>query len=126
MYGVPRLARLPIAHPEVGRRPERRVLLETVVRPGDSSLRAQSPKGGFCYSFGPRPPYAGYPDSPPRQGNGSKYRFTTLGPGVTPAVSIEATDPGDWDANDAVKAQKEQEVNGIVTGLGFAPSLCHS
>jgi hypothetical protein len=92
----------------------------------ENSFLAQSPKGGFCYSFGPRPPYAGYPDSPPRQGNGEKYRFTTLGPGVTPAVSIETPDPGDWDANDPAKAQREQEVNQIVVDLGFKPSLCHS
>ena len=74
----------------------------------ENSFLAQSPKGGFCYSFGPRPPYPGYPDSPPRQGNGSKYRFTTLGPGVTPAVSIETPDPGDWDPNDPAKAQREE------------------
>src|SRR5262249_45344064 len=37
----------------------------------ETSFLAQSRKGGFCYSFGPRPPYAGYPASPPRQGNGS-------------------------------------------------------
>ena len=36
----------------------------------ENSFLAQSPKGGFCYSFGPRPPYPGYPASPPRQGNG--------------------------------------------------------
>jgi hypothetical protein len=41
-------------------------------------------------------------------------------------VSIDAPDPGDWDANDPAKAKQESEVNGIVTGLGFTPSLCHS
>ena len=49
----------------------------------ENSFLAQNPEGAFCYSFGARPPYPGYPSSPPRMGPGKMYRITVLGPGVT-------------------------------------------
>jgi hypothetical protein len=46
--------------------------------------------------------------------------------GVTPVVSIEATDPGDWDPNDPAKVAQEERVNRIIVDLGFTQQLCHS
>jgi hypothetical protein len=91
----------------------------------ENSFLAQMTNGRFCYSLGPRPPYAGYPASGPRMGRGQKYRITALGPGVTPAVMWEGADIGDWNANDPAKAQAEQQTNELVQQLGFTPSQCH-
>jgi hypothetical protein len=91
----------------------------------ENSFLAQSPKGGFCYSFGPRPPYPGYPDAPPRQGNGSMYRITVIGPGVTADVMWQAQDPGDWDSNDPTKVATEKTVNAMKPSLDLSQSECH-
>lgn len=92
----------------------------------ENSFLAQGTNGRFCYSLGPRPPYPGYPASGPRQGNGSKYRLSALGPGVTPIVSVEVPSPGAFDANDAAKAQLESAGNALVQSLGFTSSQCHA
>ncbi len=91
----------------------------------ENSLLAQGTNGRFCYSLGPRPPYPGYPASPPRQGNGERYRLTALGPGVTPIVSVEVPSIGDWDANDPAKVQAENDGNALVDSLGFSATQCH-
>ena len=72
----------------------------------ENSFLAQYDEGAFCYSFGSRPPYPGYPKSPPRAGPGKMYRITVLGPGVTPAVMWQGPSPGDWDANDPAKVRR--------------------
>jgi hypothetical protein len=92
----------------------------------ENSFLAQQPHGGFCYSFGPRPPYPGYPRSGPRQGNGKKYRITVLGPGVTPDVMWQGDDAGDWDRNDAAKLAIETKIETIKKTLDFSPTACHS
>ncbi len=91
----------------------------------ENSFLAQNANGRFCYSFGPRPPYPGYPTSPPRQGNGERYRLTALGPGVTPIVSIEFPAIGDFDPADPAKVQLENDVNAEIDALGFGPAQCH-
>jgi hypothetical protein len=43
--------------------------------------------GGFCYSFVPQPPPAGYPSSATHgNGLGTRIRLEAIGPGVTPIV----------------------------------------
>jgi hypothetical protein len=91
----------------------------------ENSFLAQASNGRFCYSFGPRPPYPGYPASPPRQGNGTRYRLTALGPGVTPIVSIELAGPGDFEASNPAKEKAEADGNALVQSLGFTLSQCH-
>jgi hypothetical protein len=91
----------------------------------ENSFLAQSTNGRFCYSLGPRPPYAGYPASPPRQGNGERYRLTALGPGVTPIVSVEFPGIGDFDAGDPAKAKAEADGDALVDSLGFSVTQCH-
>ena len=55
--------------------------------------------GVFCYSFNPH-------DAHPA-GNGSKYRITVIGPGVTPDVMWQGDAPGPYDkaADEAANAQ---------------------
>lgn len=92
----------------------------------ENSFLAQTPDGGFCYSFGARPPYPGYPSSPPRMGPGSMYRITVLGPGVTPAVSWQGPSPGTWDPNDPSKVADETKVAAVKQTLGLSSAECHS
>jgi hypothetical protein len=92
----------------------------------ENSFLAQKPAGGFCYSFAPRPPYAGDPDAPPRRGPGSMYRITVLGPGVTPAIMWRGPSLGDWDPNDPAKAATEASVRSIKKRLDLSSAECHS
>jgi hypothetical protein len=92
----------------------------------ENSFLAQNPKGAFCYSFGARPPYPGYPASAPRQGNGKMYRITVLGPGVTPAVMWEGPDPGDWSSSDPAKVALETKIQAVKQTLSLSSSECHS
>ena len=53
----------------------------------DTAIALDVGNGGFCYSFVPQTPPAGYPSSSPRgPGNGQMERVTVIGPGVTPDV----------------------------------------
>jgi hypothetical protein len=90
----------------------------------ENSFLAQGTTGRFCYSLGPRKVYPGYPASAPRQGVGKRYRITALGPGVTPIVSWEGNDIGNWDPNDPAKAKIEGDVNGLAHSLGFTQDQC--
>jgi hypothetical protein len=92
----------------------------------ENSFLAQQPMGAFCYSLGPRPPYAGYPDSPPRMGPGSMYRITVLGPGVTPTVMWTGRSLGDWNPNDPAKVAHKKKVDAIKPKLKLDQSVCHN
>ena len=55
--------------------------------------------GGFCYSFVPQAPPAGYPDTATRgPAVGDLHRVTVMGPGVTPDVQWEGAPLGRYDA----------------------------
>ena len=54
----------------------------------DNSFLTHAGTGAFCYSFNP------HGDHP--AGNGTKYRATVLGPGVTPDVMWEGVPPGPY------------------------------
>ena len=92
----------------------------------ENSFLAQSPAGAFCYSFGPRPPYPGYPASPPRQGNGTQYRISVIGPGVTPVIMWQGPDVGDWDPSSADDKALEAKVQAVKQTLELSSSVCHS
>lgn len=91
----------------------------------ENSFLAEPVNGEFCYSFGPRPPYSGYPDSPPRDGTGTAYRITVLGPGVMPAIQWEGPAVGVWSATDPTDISTEQKANAVKQTLGFQPSKCN-
>ena len=96
----------------------------------ENSFLAQQANGRYCYSLGPRDPaqggFPGYPNVGPRQGTGTRYRISALGPGVTPIVMWEAADPGAFDGADASKADLERAGNEYLRSLGFSPSDCHA
>jgi hypothetical protein len=55
----------------------------------ENSFLMHQPAGSWCYSVNP---HGSYP-----AGNGSQYRFTILGPGVTPDVSVTVQAPTPYD-----------------------------
>ena len=62
----------------------------------ENSFLAHNPTGVFCYSINPHPPHPA--------GNGSRYRATISGPGLTPDMVWEGASPGPYDkAADAIK-----------------------
>jgi hypothetical protein len=84
----------------------------------ENSFLAHTGNGVFCYGFYEHDPYAGYPGGRRPKGHGKRYRITAMGPGVTPLVMWQGDDPGDYDANDAAKVQREQEMNSSQRALG--------
>lgn len=53
----------------------------------DTAISTHTGDGGFCYSFVPQAPPAGYPSSKPRgNGLGELYRVSVIGPGVMPVI----------------------------------------
>ena len=52
----------------------------------ENSFLAQRPNGAVCYGF--------YPHGPHPSGEGTHYRATVIGPGVTPDVTWEGDAPG--------------------------------
>jgi hypothetical protein len=75
----------------------------------DNSFLTHQPNGTFCYGF--------YPHGPHPAGNGSRYRATIQGPGVTPDVMWEGPAPGAYNATASEAAREDQK-------LDFADNLC--
>jgi hypothetical protein len=67
----------------------------------ENSFLAQRPNGTFCYGF--------YPHGGHSAGNGTRYRATIIGPGVTPDVMWEGAAPGPYDAAADKAANAEQK-----------------
>ena len=56
----------------------------------ENSFLTHAPNGSFCYGF--------FPHGSHPAGNGTQYRVTVVGPGVTPDVSWTGAAPGPYDA----------------------------
>jgi hypothetical protein len=53
----------------------------------DTAISTHPGNGGFCFTFVPQVPPAGYPSTKPKgSGLGTSYRISAIGPGVTPIV----------------------------------------
>ena len=72
----------------------------------ETSVVFRKPSGAFCYSFWPTHDVSlpGEPARPP--GNGTRYRISVVGPGVTPDVVAETRDLGPYDP----KVERQQDV----------------
>lgn len=69
----------------------------------ESGILTHNPTGTFCHSFVPQKPFPGYPSQDLRPAApGDQYRFTIMGPGVTPVVQVTVPGLGRWtgDTND--------------------------
>ena len=66
----------------------------------DTAINTHTGDGGFCYTFVPQAPPAGYPSSAPHgNGLGQQYRVSVMGPGVTPIVQWVGSRLGSYDSS---------------------------
>ena len=84
----------------------------------ENSFLAHSDGGSFCYGFYPHKPYPGYPAGDRPEGNGTRYRITAIGPGVTPDVMWTGVGLPDYDARNAELADIETQMNAAQLALG--------
>ena len=83
----------------------------------ETSIVFRKPGGDFCYSFWPTHDVS-LPGRPARPaGNGTRYRISVVGPGVTPDVVAEVADPGPYDA--AVERQRDALFGRVTAGDRF-------
>jgi hypothetical protein len=85
--------------------------LDSAYGPGwkrETSIVFRNPTGSFCYSFYPTNDVSlpGHPSRP--AGNGSRYRITVMGPGVTPDVVAEADGIGNYDGGKDAELEQER------------------
>jgi hypothetical protein len=73
----------------------------------ESGILTHNPTGTFCHSFVPQKPFPGYPSQATRPAApGDQYRFTIMGPGVTPVIQLTVPGIGKWTGTrDDVDAQ---------------------
>ena len=80
----------------------------------DTAIATHPGNGGFCYTFVPQTPPAGYPSTKPNgNGLGTSYRVSVMGPGVTPIVQWVGQKLGSYDAaRNAVATEAFDEILG--------------
>jgi hypothetical protein len=75
----------------------------------ENSFLTHGTNGTFCYGF--------FPHGPHPAGNGSQYRATIVGPGVTPDVMWQGPAPGAYSATAETASNLDQRTN-------FADAVC--
>ena len=96
----------------------------------ENSFVAKNPTGAFCYGFYPFDPTQGGYVHPPGQsetrgpGNGSRYRITVIGPGVTPDVTWAGRGLHDFDPQDPADVAYERRQNALLDSIAGA-GRCH-
>jgi hypothetical protein len=90
----------------------------------ETSIVFRKPTGVFCYSFWPTHDVSlpGHPARP--AGYGKAYRIEVVGPGVTPNLAVEVTDPGAWNPNDADKVAFESQMKALQLQLSQGDKFC--
>jgi hypothetical protein len=82
----------------------------------ENAFLAHNPTGVFCYGF--------YKFTPRGPGNGAKYRLSTIGPGVTPDVSITLTGLHDYNASNAADVAYERQQNALQDQVAVGDKKC--
>jgi len=96
----------------------------------ENSFVAHNPTGVFCYGFYPFDPSKSGYVHPPGQtairgpGNGTKYRITVEGPGVTPDVVWIGPGLHDYNSRNPADVSYEQEQNAELDRLIGVDRLC--
>jgi hypothetical protein len=63
----------------------------------ESGILTHNSTGTFCHSFVPQRPFPGYPSAATRPAApGDEYRFTIMGPGVTPVIQVTVPGVEKW------------------------------
>jgi hypothetical protein len=82
----------------------------------ENAFLAHNPTGVFCYGF--------YKFTPRGPGNGSKYRLTAIGPGVTPDVSVTLPGLHDYDPNNSGDVAYERQQNALQDSVAAGDKKC--
>lgn len=91
----------------------------------ENSFLPQTGSGSFCYGFYPHAPYGGYPDVGTRpEGNGTRYRVTAKGPGVTPLVTWEGAGLPDFEPSNPAHVGLEARMNTLQRELAGPTGRC--
>jgi hypothetical protein len=90
----------------------------------ETSVVSRRPNGNFCYAFYPTRD-ASLPGAPARPpGNGTRYRITAIGPGVTPDVMWEGAGLPDFDPSIPGHLEHERQSNELVDLIAAGDPLC--
>jgi hypothetical protein len=82
----------------------------------ENAFLSHRPTGVFCYGF--------YKFTSRGPGNGAKYRLTTIGPGVTPDVSITVPGLHDYNPNSSGDVEYEHQRNALQDSLVGVDKKC--
>ena len=82
----------------------------------ENAFLSHRPTGVFCYGF------YGFTSRGP--GNGAKYRLTTIGPGVTPDVSVTLPGLQDYNPNSSEDVAYEQQRNALQDSIAGVDKKC--
>jgi hypothetical protein len=82
----------------------------------ENAFLAHRPTGVFCYGF--------YPFTSRGPGNGSKYRLTVVGPGVTPDLSIVIPGLHDFNRNSPGDVAYENQQNALQDQVAAGDKKC--
>jgi hypothetical protein len=90
----------------------------------ETSIVFRNPSGSFCYSFYPTND-ASLPGHPSRPaGNGSRYRITVIGPGVTPDIEAETAGIGKYDPGSTADVEREHKQLALYDELTSGDKFC--
>ena len=82
----------------------------------ENAFLTHTPTGAFCYGF--------YPFTSRGPGNGSKYRLTAIGPGVTPDVSIVVPGLHDYNRSNPADVAYERQQNALEDAIAAGDTKC--
>jgi hypothetical protein len=90
----------------------------------ETSIVFRNPTGVFCYSFWPTHDVS-LPGRPGRPaGFGRAYRIEVIGPGVTPNLDVQVTDPGAWNPGDSSKMSFQSQMKARQLELARGDKFC--
>jgi hypothetical protein len=90
----------------------------------ETSILFRRPTGAFCYSFWPTRDVS-LPGRPPRPaGNGTRYRITVAGPGVTPDIVWEGRGLADFDGRNREHVEHERQMDALFLRLVQGDRFC--
>jgi len=91
----------------------------------ENSFLTHAPSGTWCYGLYPHDPLQGGYRAPPGYhgglrgpGVGARYRISVIGPGVTPDISAEIADPGNFDPHNLLQILRQLTMKALLPALG--------
>jgi hypothetical protein len=92
----------------------------------ETSILFRKPSGVFCYSFWPTRDVSlpGYPNDLRPAGDGSRYRITAIGPGVTPDLTWEGPALHHFNSASSADRAYESSMNALLDRIAGNDPFC--